>query len=212
MTLELLKLIGHEIATADWNSNSKQVIWTACVVAFFGSFRLGEILSKSEWSYNNTETLLWNDVKFTTPDSVLIHVTVEKSRNVKGAYIDLFRFSGHNCCPISCLQMLQKDSTTAIDGNKPVFSFKSGKLLTADALIKCVRELLQPHIGSEVEGIHGHSFRAGLPAAMADCPDIANNEDVKSWGRWNSRSFLLYTRLKFNMRRAIFNKILSMYN
>ena len=65
MSLPLLKLIGHEIAKASWDPNSKQVIWTACVVAFCGSFRLGEILAKNEWSFNTTETLLWSDVKFT---------------------------------------------------------------------------------------------------------------------------------------------------
>jgi hypothetical protein len=212
VTLPMLKLIGHEIAKSDWSKNSKQVFWSACVTAFFGSFRLSEILSKSEWNYNETETLLWSDVKFTGPDSVLIHITVEKSRNIKGAFIDLFRFSGHNCCPVSCLKALYDVSNSAVNSNKPVFSFESGKLLIADILVNCVRELLRPHLGDEVEGIFGHSFRAGLPAAMADCPDIANSEDVKSWGRWNSSSFLLYTRLKFHMRRAIFNKIMSIYD
>ena len=212
MTLDLLKLIGHEIAKTNWTVNSKQVIWTACVIAYFGSFRLSEILSKNEWSYNETETLLWSDVKFTSPDSVLIHVCIEKTRSNKGAHIDLFRFSGHGCCPVSTLLALKNDSKKAIDNNKPVFSFESGKLLTAEKLIGCIRDLLRPHIGDEVAGIQGHSFRAGLPAAMADCPEIANNDDVKSWGRWNSDSFLLYTRLKFNMRKAIFDKIMSMYN
>jgi hypothetical protein len=47
---------------------------------------------------------------------------------------------------------------------------------------------------------------------MADCPKIANSEDVKYWERWNSSSFLLYTRLKFHMRKAIFEKIMSIYN
>lgn len=211
MSLPLLKLIGHEIARASWDKNSKQVIWTACVVAFCGSFRLSEILSKNEWSFNKTETLLWSDVKFTGPNSVLIHVQVEKTRNVKGAYIDLFEFDGHGCCPVKSLKNLANMSHLAIQSDKPVFSFKSGKLLTAESLLRCVRELLRPHIGIEVEGVQGHSFRAGLPAAMADCPNLANNEEVKSWGRWNSDSFLLYTRLQFQVRRAIFDKIMSMY-
>ena len=211
MSLPLLKLIGHEIAKASWDPNSKQVIWTACVVAFCGSFRLGEILAKNEWSFNTTETLLWSDVKFTKTESVLIHVQVEKSRNAKGTYIDLFQFNGHGCCPVKCMQKLHDSSPWAVQNDKPVFSFKNGKLLTADALVNCVRELLRPHIGCDVAGIQGHSFRAGLPAAMADCPGLANNEEVKSWGRWNSDSFLLYTRLQYHVRRAIFDKIMSMY-
>ena len=50
MTLELLKILGHEIAKTDWPENSKQVLWCACTTAFFGSFRLGEILPKSEYN------------------------------------------------------------------------------------------------------------------------------------------------------------------
>jgi hypothetical protein len=76
ITLPMLKLIGHEIAKSDGTKNLKQVLWSACVTAFFGSFRLSEILSKREWNYNETETLLWSNVKFTGPDSVLIYITV----------------------------------------------------------------------------------------------------------------------------------------
>jgi hypothetical protein len=147
ITLPMLKLIGHEIAKSDWTKNSKQVLWSACVTAFFGSFRLSESLSKSEWNYNETETLLWSDVKFTGPDSVLIHITVEKSRNSKGAFIDLFRFSGHNCCPVSCLRALYDKNNGDVNSNKPVFSFQTGKLLTADVLVSCVRELLRRILG-----------------------------------------------------------------
>ncbi len=44
MSFHLLKLIGHEIAKSNWDKDKKLVIWTACCIAFFGSFRLGEIL------------------------------------------------------------------------------------------------------------------------------------------------------------------------
>jgi hypothetical protein len=44
MTLPLLKILGHEIAACSWAENSRRVFWTACCVAFFGSFRMGEIL------------------------------------------------------------------------------------------------------------------------------------------------------------------------
>ena len=70
MTLPLLKLAGHELANSNWCSDSKQVIWTVLTTAFFGSFRLGEILSQSESNYNPSETLLWDDIIFRDDDSV----------------------------------------------------------------------------------------------------------------------------------------------
>ena len=44
------------------------MVWAASLTAFFGSFRLGEILPKSE-NYDVEETLVWSDVKFRNEDS-----------------------------------------------------------------------------------------------------------------------------------------------
>jgi hypothetical protein len=64
MTLPLLRILGHELANNQWCENSKLVVWSCYTIAFMGSFRLGEILSKSEHTFNCNETLLWKDVKF----------------------------------------------------------------------------------------------------------------------------------------------------
>ena len=69
-----------------------------------------------------------------------------------------------------------------------------------------MRDLLRPHICCDVAEIQGHSFRADLPAAMANCPCLANNEEIKSWRRWNDDSLIPYTRLQYNVLRAIFGK------
>ena len=52
MTLEILKIVGHEIAIADWCSDSKRVFWAACCLLFFGSFRVGEIFSVSKKKFS----------------------------------------------------------------------------------------------------------------------------------------------------------------
>jgi hypothetical protein len=57
--------------------------------------------------------------------------------------------------------------------------------------------------------ITGHSFRAALPSALASCPDIASQDDIRQWGRWTSDSYLLYTRLKIRQKKLIFAKIVS---
>lgn len=212
MSMSLMKLLGHGIAKSEWELNSQQVIWTAAVVAFCGSFRMGELLSPNKYSYNKFETLLWSDISFPDKDSVLIHLKMEKSRNPKGAYIDLFRVSNIGLCPVSSLTLLKKMSADAVKNNKPVFSFCTGKLLTRDIFINSVQNILSLYIGQEAKGIQGHSFRAGIPAAMADCPGLAEDEEIKCWGRWNSDSFLLYTRLQSNKKRAIFEKIMSLFH
>jgi hypothetical protein len=61
LSFPLLKVLSHEISLTNWSDNKKQVIWTAMSVAFFGSFRLGELLTSSRTTFNEAETLLWED-------------------------------------------------------------------------------------------------------------------------------------------------------
>jgi len=101
-------------------------MWTACVTAFFGSFRFGELLANEEFSYNPSEIMMWSDVNFTTESSVLIHVKIDKCKNVQGSYIDLFKFEGHNCCPIAALKRLKEERTNKLG---PVFPPRDSKLV-----------------------------------------------------------------------------------
>ena len=206
MTLPLLRILGHQIANSGWRSDSKQVFWTAAVLAFFGSFRFGEILCPKENSFNSKECLLWEDILF-SKDSVTIHIKIPKSRNLKGEFIDLFKINNVSYCPVSALTKLKKDQNPS--PKSPVFKFCSGVLLTPSILNSSLRELLQPAIGSSANQISGHSFRAALPSALANRPDLASDDDIKNWGRWSSASFKIYTRLKPLQKRIIFSKIIS---
>jgi len=208
VTLPILKIIGHEIAKSDWEKQNKQVFWTACVIAFFGSFRMGEILSKNEKSYNPNETLLWEDIVF-REDSVLIHVKIPKTRSQKGEYIDLFPFTGHNCCPVTTLKRLKSSLADRAADKDPVFKFPSGLLLTTDSFSSTIKKILTPQIGEKANWFAAHSFRAGIPSSLSADPETAKEEDIKKWGRWSSASYQSYTRLKFDQKRAIFRKITS---
>ncbi|MFN9907353.1 MAG: hypothetical protein ACK56F_14735, partial [bacterium] len=101
MTLPLLRILGHELANNQWSENSKLVVWSCYTIAFMGSFRLGEILSKSEHTFNYHETLLWKDVKFMKDGSVQIHNKIPKTRTKHGEFISLFPFPHFGCCPIA---------------------------------------------------------------------------------------------------------------
>jgi len=208
MTFPLLKLLAHQISKADWLQDSKQVMWTAATTAFFGSFRLGELLSLREGSFNRAETLLWSDITF-KKDSVVVRIKVPKNRNPDGEYVDLFMLNNGSYCPVRALLKLKQMKGEEYRVSDPVFMFECGKLLTPSTLNSTLHTLLFPHIGRAAEQITGHSFRAALPSALANRPDLANDEDIKLWGRWDSSSFKRYTRLKPDQKRAVFYKIVS---
>jgi hypothetical protein len=208
MTLPLLKLLGHQIAKSKFSRHDKQVIWSACLLAFFGSFRFSELLPPSASSFNAFETLLWNDVIF-KDDSVIIRVKIPKSRCSQGEVIDLFEIENSNVCPVSALRNLQSRQGTNPNPAMPIFTMEDGSFLSLSILNSYLYDFFHPLIGEEANLISGHSFRAALPSALANSPDIANDSDIRSWGRWNSSAFKRYTRLKPRQKRVIFSKILA---
>ncbi len=211
VSLPLLKIIGSAIANTKWSIKNKQVFWTACVVAFFGSFRMGELLSKFENKYDPATTFLWSDLKLYNNHCV-IHVKSPKSRVPKGEFVDIFEFLGHNCCPIKALAMLKSLLYNQSCEKMPVFTFDSGKFLTKESLNFTLKNLLNEHIGSNSKHISSHSFRAGIPSTLAKFPDLFSDKQIMGWGRWRSDAYSSYTKLKYEQKKCIFGKIANVLN
>ncbi len=89
MTFPLLKILGHEIAMQNWLDNSKRVLWPARCLAFFGSFRLGEILSQRDSSFG-PETLMWNNVQIFESHAIIRIRFPKYMRARKGDFLDIF--------------------------------------------------------------------------------------------------------------------------
>jgi hypothetical protein len=94
MTLPLLITLGRRIAATSWPALDKQVIWAAATTGFFGTVRMGEILASAEKSFSPASDLLWEDVRCSSPSSLLIHLKNPKSGIPGGEKVDLFEFPG----------------------------------------------------------------------------------------------------------------------
>jgi hypothetical protein len=206
ITYPLLKILCHQVANTSWPKYNKQVFWTALSIAFFGSLRFGEVLSTHRNSFNPYETLLWEDVQI-LKDSVIINIKIPKSKDLKGEYVDLFKIPDGRFCPVKALKVL-KNTTKNFSEKIPVFTFENGHFLTLETLNCTLHSLLHPLLGERAYQYTGHSFRAALPSALASCPDIVADDQVKSWGRWNSDSYKCYTRLKSQQKKFLFDKII----
>ena len=210
ITLPLLKHIGHKLAKSGWSRNTQQTIWACCLTAFFGSAQMGELLPESEHAFDPTSTLTWANVQFREDGSILLFLQMPKSGASEGEYIDIFEFPG-TCCPVKALTAQFHMQREAGFGrlSDPVFTFQSGKFLTPNKLNSILRTLLDDMVDYKKDTISGHSFRAGIPSTLARFPDLANSEDIKSWGRWTSSCYETYSRLKLDQKRKIFKKISS---
>jgi hypothetical protein len=164
-------------------------------------------LDSSGWGIS---WLSWlSDVKFRNEDSVLIHVKVDKCKNVAGSYIDMFNSDMLPICPVKTLLGLR---ASRVGSKLPIFSFENGKMLTANCLINTIRKLLEPVIGNYASMLFGHSFRAGIPSVSAANPNAVRDTDIKNWGRWTSDSCLEYTGLKLKQKYMLYTKILRVLN
>jgi hypothetical protein len=68
-----------------------------------------------------------------------------------------------------------------------------------------MRLLLDPYTDMSKGHFSGHSFRIGLASMLANLglPD----EELQAAGRWSSRAFEIYMRLKRTKRTAVATKI-----
>jgi hypothetical protein len=206
MTLPLLIILGNQIATTDWEDSSKQIVWTAALLAFFGCMRFGELLPNHKHSFCPDDTLLWSDIKSLDENSFLIHVKTPKSKAKEGEFVDIFEFTDHGVCPVAALKRLRK-ITGGVKG-KPVFMFPEGHCLTLTCMNTLIRLLLYPAIGEYANYLSCHSFRGAIPSALGKMLGKEGGEETKDWGRWSSSAYLLYSRLKLDRKKAIFDKVI----
>jgi hypothetical protein len=205
MTLSCLKILGHEIAKSNWQVSEKSVYWAACTVAFFGSFRMGELLCPAEDSFN-ADTLVWSDVVLTDDSSVVLTIRHPKSNKAGGEKVEVFAFPGHNCCPVKALNRLYNLNTVG-RRDLPVFAFSSSRYLSKKEFNDTLKKLLDPLLPGQA--MLGHSFRAGIPSALSAMPDRVTQEEIQAWGRWSSQSYHAYTKHRHLGRRKTFDKFVA---
>jgi hypothetical protein len=184
----------------------------SCNCRVFGSFRFGELLAKTESSFNPFETLLWSDIKFFADHSVQIKNKIPKNRTPCGEIVSLFSFPGQGCCPIEALSTLAVIYNSKVKRNSPVFCFGNGSFLTNSKMNKIIVHTLQKHLGNEANSYSCKSFRAALPSALAAYPHLDTDVSIKRWGRWNSDAFERYVRLSHCAKRELFEKFRKALN
>jgi len=212
MTLSVLQILGHKLACTEWKNVSKQVTWTACLISFFSSCRMGEIVSPSVSTYDPSTTLLWKHVTVTDLYAT-IFVPYTKVKGLMGHTIEIFPFNIDSCCPYSALKNLKNMliSTNCYSPDKPVFTFESGKFLTVSKL----NEIMETLLGDMCYGnmkFSCHSFRAAIPSLISSYPDKTFTADIMDWGEWDTPTYKLYTKRDFGRKKFLFEKVCVLLN
>lgn len=73
MSLPLLKILGHALVLSELSTLDKKVAWAIFCLAFYGSLRMGEILSAREAAFDSVDSFLWSDIIWVKHDHVILH-------------------------------------------------------------------------------------------------------------------------------------------
>ena len=169
----------------------RALFWAICCSAFFGFFRLGELLLASSSNFDDRLHLAWGDVAFdhqTHPSMARVLLKRSKTDQVgKGCHVMVGR-TGRELCPIAALL-----GYIAIRGDRmgPFFIDSAAVPMTKGRFISRLRAVLT-EIGVPQDQYAGHRFRIGAATSAA----LAGVEDsmIQTLGRWKSAAFFRYVR------------------
>ncbi len=181
------------------------MLWAACTTAFFGFFRLGELITPSAAAFDPTIHLTPADVAIdnrANPSLVEIHLKISKTdQERKGVSVYLGK-TDDDLCPVAAVSAF-----LAVRGRAPgpFFRFQNLSPLTKDTFIKHVRAALST-LGYNPRLYAGHSFRIGAATTAAE--NGLEDSTIKALGRWESDAFQAYVKIPRD-RLASFSRTLS---
>ena len=170
----------------------KVIIWCVACTAFFGFFRLGELLPGTSSNLDLTTVLAWGDVALdnpVNPSMVRIHLKRSKCDQF-GKGVNVFMGRTHTLmCPVAAIAGFM-----AVRGAQPGAFFTDGQqgVITKAWFTQQFRAILD-RAGLPQHCYAGHSFRIGAATTAA----LAGVEDstIQALGRWHSSAFLQYIRM-----------------
>lgn len=207
VTLPILLLLRKKITLSVWSNFLKTAFWALFSLAFFGSCRMGELVSISRTEFDSLSTLRLRDI-LDRSTSLLVHLKCPKSGKPGGEFIDVFPFNHADLCPVLALRShMSNFQAKNISPDLPIFLDDNGYLFTIDYVNQALKKLLESSFDFSIDSISAHSFRAGIPSELQRSPELLSNQDVQGWGRWNSEAFQRYEKLGLYEKKNIFNKI-----
>ncbi len=113
MTINMMLIFKNAIANSDLNKRDKKLLWAVSTFAFAGAFRIGEILSKLESTFDPDFALLTRDVTWNLDNdgSTVIHVSLKcpkETRTAAPTMVDLYQNNGP-LCPVNFSVLFSKN-------------------------------------------------------------------------------------------------------
>ena len=211
VTPDMLKLLKELIRRWDRPIEEKLLVWAVATVAFFGGFRIHEILARNETFFDPDFTLMWDNIRMTTcrgngKNIKVLELTIKspkETKTCKDIVVAIFEEEGP-LCPVKAFSRWEERTRTK-EQLCPVFRSENGVPLTGKRFNSLLRKFLEGTIDYTKGKITSHSFRSGMATLVGS--NGMSIEEIKVAGRWNSSSYEKYVKLPRAQRALLAQKL-----
>ena len=196
-TYPALKVFGHQLyQNRSMHPWLKLNIWTAALLAFYASLRLGDFLPNSH-GIDQIRVISWDRLRIVDEDQISFLILLPKNTTKnQGVVRDIVRTKDPRFCPVHNILKLydaaRQDPNFSETG--PIFTKPKGGYLHTYDINKAIEVTMEPLFGKVFSG---HSFRSALPSEASENPADFSNEVVMSLGDWHNLEVVeLYKRRK----------------
>lgn len=210
-TVDKMRILKHRLK--EWNTSTEQqlLIWAVCSLAFCGAFRISEILSKLESTFDPAYTLLHEDIQLCTvtvdgrqEEAVQVLVKAPKeSRIGKAVIVDVYQANSH-ICPVKAFKKWSA-AASHLELGQPAFRQSDGTPLTGKKLNRILKERLTGFVDMSMGSLTTHCFRIGMASMLGQLGH--DDGEIQAVGRWSSRAFEAYIKLPRTKRIAMAKRI-----
>jgi hypothetical protein len=202
MTFNAMLLFKSLLRNSTLLEPDKALVWAVATLAFAGAFRIHEILSKTESTFDPAFTLLVEDVTLTYDgQQEILHIKLKcpkESKSAAATIVDVYQNSGKICAVKAFKKWAQLKTR---EPNLPLFRFESGTPLTGHKMNQIMKSLLGPHTDPNIGFFGTHSFRIGIATMLGQAG--FEDQEIMATGRWSSRVFERYIKLARTKRASV---------
>ena len=177
--------------------------WCAMLLAFFGCFRLSNLVSSSKGSFDTIKHLVRGDIKSEGPFVLVFYKWSKTNQSAeKVGWIPIHSVTDNRFNVKHHLKTLF--SVVRASSDAPLFTFRKGGFHSRSSLVRLLDQCVFK-AGLSVADYSWHSFRRG--AAVFAFELGLDDSAVQLLGDWSSDAFKHYLEFAFVRKAAVAEKV-----
>ena len=142
-----LPVIKANILTQKWSNYDKGLVYMTCLLLFYGSLRVHEVLGETVTGYDPWSTLTWADIR---ESSVyikgrkvdLLTLSIKSPKEAKGKTVTVEIFANNSAsCPLRAFRRLKRMLTPKASRNWPYCTRSNGLLPTGKVFNDMLKDI-----------------------------------------------------------------------